>query len=61
MTSAYHPAYGYTDAFRMKVCLDALKLGKRAAATKHNVSLPSVYMWAKVYSYEALMRLKMGG
>lgn len=56
MGSAFHPDYGYTDAFRLKVCKTALRVGKKRAAQQHKVSLCSVYTWIKVYSLDAIKR-----
>ena len=56
MFSVYHPDYGYTDQFRLTVCKTAIILGKRKAAHRHGVSIPSVYNWMKAYNFEAIMR-----
>lgn len=56
MNSVFHPDYGYTDEIRLRVCKTAMLLGKKQAAKKHNVSISSVYIWMKVYSFDAVMR-----
>lgn len=52
----YHPDYGYSENFRLRVCKTALILGKHTAAKKHKVSLASIYNWTKVYTFDAIMR-----
>ena len=56
MNSVFHPDYGYPDSFRLTVCKTALLLGKKVAAKKHGVSLNSVYIWTKVFTFDAIMR-----
>ena len=56
MNNVFHPDYGYPDSVRLKVCRTAITLGKAEAAKIHNVSKSSVYIWIKVYSYDAIMR-----
>jgi len=56
MNSVFHPEYGFPDTFRLKVCKTALILGKKKAAQKHKVSLTSVYIWTKVFTFDAIMR-----
>ena len=58
MNSVFHPDYGYPDKLRLLVCKTALLLGKKAAAKKHGVSVTSVYIWVKVFNYDAIMRVK---
>ena len=56
MNNVFHPEYGYPDAFRLRVCRTAITMDKKHAAETHNVSKSSVYIWLKVYSYDAIMR-----
>jgi hypothetical protein len=54
--NVFHPDYGYPDQLRLKVCKTAIKHGKKYAAKKHNVSITSIYIWIKVFSFDAIMR-----
>lgn len=54
--SAFHPDYGYPDSYRLRVCKTAILLGKRYAARKYCVSLASIYIWTKVFTFDQIMR-----
>jgi hypothetical protein len=47
MKSNYHPDYGIGDTARGDVLADAMTMGVAKAASKHRVSVSSVYRWRR--------------
>lgn len=45
----YHPSYGYTDEFRLRVVEHSWAVSPADAARTFNVSLSSVYYWRAHY------------
>lgn len=50
----FHPAYGLTDAFRLRVVAYSYLHGAVAAAAVFNVARCSIYRWRDAYKGDAL-------
>lgn len=47
-----HPAYGFTEEFRLQVLATAGRVGVIAAAALHGVSITAVRNWRKWYAVQ---------
>jgi len=47
MIFPYHPDYGYTNEFRVKVLRHAARYSVANASRKYKVSKTSIYSWRK--------------
>jgi hypothetical protein len=52
----FHPDYGYPEAFRLKVCKNAMFMGTTRAARVNNVSSVSIYNWLRVYTCTEVLK-----